>query len=497
MIRWTGIDSLCVARHWLRSRTARGRAVVIISMALSFCTGMVQAWAAGSLHTIELNGVEVEYFAPKPLVPKLSVDGKTLMAAVPARVYIADPVEPIVPVRIPSRVTAPTLSALAEPMEAASSFEVAYVPDGDSDPWGQVCVEFPAAAKTAFDAAVVIWTDIVSSPVPITISAGWADLGSSSTLGYSGGGTLHRDFSGAPLGSTYYGAALANSLAGRDLERSSVDMHITYNKNFAWYYGTDGNTPSGQYDLMSVVLHEIAHGLNFSGSMSYSSGVGSYGYGTSYPNVYDRLTRDGSGIALTATGTYPNPSTALGSALTSASVWFHGPNAMAANGGQRVKLYAPSTWNGGSSYSHLDYLTFAGTANRLMVYAITAATSTHDPGPVSEGLFEDLGWIIAGTAPTITSSGSLPPGTVGVAYSQTLTAVEGDAPYSWSISVGSLPSGLSLSSGGVISGAPLAVANASFTVQVTGNDALSSTKGFSLAIHTAITVTPATVVYGR
>jgi hypothetical protein len=171
-------------------------------------------------------------------------------------------------------------------------------------------------------------------------------------------------------------------------------MNITYNLDFPWYFGTDGVTPSGQYDFMSVVLHEIAHGLNFSGSMQYSEGQGSWGY-NGYPIIYDTLIRDGLGNLLIDAGVYGNPSAGLGSALTSNDIWFHGSNAMAANDGQRVKMYAPSTWAPGSSYAHLDYFTFAGTANRLMVYAISDGISTHDPGPVAKGLLQDLGWPIA------------------------------------------------------------------------------------------------------
>jgi hypothetical protein len=104
--------------------------------------------------------------------------------------------------------------------------------------------------------------------------------------------------------------------------------------------------------------------------------------------------RDGSGNQLTDTGVYANPSTALGSALTSNDIWFHGSNAVVANGGQRVKMYAPSTWSSGSSYSHLDYDTFNNTSNQLMVYAISAGESIHDPGPITKGILKDLGWNI-------------------------------------------------------------------------------------------------------
>jgi hypothetical protein len=65
---------------------------------------------------------------------------------------------------------------------------------------------------------------------------------------------------------------------------------------------------------------------------------------------------------------------------------------MNANGGERVKIYAPSTWAQGSSYSHLDNDTFRSTVNRLMVYSTPSGQASHDPGPVTKGIFKDLGW---------------------------------------------------------------------------------------------------------
>ena len=338
-----------------------------------------------------------KYSGPKQLKPQLSSDGKTFYHAIPSIVYVADPNPPKSPVRIPPLFKLSTL-----PEMATATFAITYVPNGGTDLWGETCYTFPEEAKAAFNDAAAVWGNILQSSVPITVNACWADLGSSSgILGYSGGGNLIRDFTGAPRANTWYAASLANALAGSDLEPSNFDMHITYNRYFSWYYGTDGSTPSGQYDFMSVVLHEIAHGLNFAGSMSYSGGTGSWGYGSGYPNIYDTFMRDGTanpGNLLIDTGVYPNPSTELGTALTSQNIWFHGTNAMAANSGQRVKMYAPSTWAQGSSYSHLDYATFSGGANRLMVYAISSGVSIHDPGPVALGVFKDMGWPSASLA---------------------------------------------------------------------------------------------------
>jgi hypothetical protein len=360
----------------------------------------------------------MEYSGPAKLEAQLSSDGKTMYNAIPAVVYRVDPNPPKEQVRIPARFDMATL-----PEAATSTFSITYAANGSTDPWAANCTTFPDEAKAAFNAAAAIWGNLLSSSVPITISACWSDLGSSSILGYSGGGTAQINFINAPQADTWYSSSLANAIAGSDLAPSTFDMHITYNSGFAWYYGTDGATPAGQYDLMSVVLHEIAHGLNFAGSMGYSGGSGSWGNSTGYPNIYDTFMRDGTanpGNLLINTGVYANPSIALGSVLTSNNIWFHGTNAMAANGGQRVKMYAPSPWADGSSYSHLDYTTFSGTANRLMVYAIASGVSTHDPGPVTMGIFKDMGWLDAVT-PAVTAT-TPSAGATGVAVNTTIRA---------------------------------------------------------------------------
>ncbi len=96
----------------------------------------------------------------------------------------------------------------------------------------------------------------------------------------------------------------------------------------------------------------------------------------------------------------------------------------------------------------------------------------------------------AAEAPTI-STVSLPAGALNTAYSQTLAATGGTTPYSWSVSAGTLPAGLSLSATGVLDGMPTAEGISSFTVRVAGANSASSTKDFSMTINAA--ATPPTV----
>lgn len=264
---------------------------------------------------------------------------------------------------------------------------------------------FPSEARVAFQYAVDIWERNITSPVSIEVIANWTSLGPG-VLGSAGPSAYARDYNGLPVANTRYPIVLANKLLGYDVAPLKSDIETNFNSNFSnWYYGTDGNTPLGKYDLVSVVLHELCHGLGFIGSMTVSNGLGYWGLGTSDPSIYDRFTLNGWGQRLLDTTLFPNYSVVLATELQSNDIFFDGFNAVTAAGGVNPKLYAPHFWSSGSSYSHLDEDTYpAGSANALMTPNLNSAEANHNPGPIVNGIFKDMGWAIIPTAPTITTS---------------------------------------------------------------------------------------------
>ena len=75
-------------------------------------------------------------------------------------------------------------------------------------------------------------------------------------------------------------------------------------------------------------------------------------------------------------------------------------------------------------------------------------------------------------------------GSVGVAYSETVTCQGGTPPFSYSLFSGSLPAGLTLSSSGLISGTPTTSSTYSFFIAVTDANGFQGFQNFSIAIGT-------------
>jgi hypothetical protein len=101
--------------------------------------------------------------------------------------------------------------------------------------------------------------------------------------------------------------------------------------------------------------------------------------------------------------------------------------------------------------------------------------------------------LIVAVCPALTlNPASLPGGTVGSAFTQSLSASGGAGPYSYAVTGGALPGGLSLTAGGNLSGTPTASGTFSFTVTVTGAAGCAGSRNYTLNVSCpALTWTPA------
>lgn len=257
---------------------------------------------------------------------------------------------------------------------------------------------FSNQAKTAIEYAVSILETMLPADTRVTICVSWEKISTSGILaqssitGYAAGWGINAL---NPL--CLYPVALAEKIGGVSLNSDSEgDITLKVNSSKNWYLGTDGQTPDRMYDLVTVALHEICHGLGFYESFSYDGSIGSYGIG-SLPMIYDTFVENLDGDRLTDTLKIRNYSPELGNQLISNQLFFSGPllNEFSKSvnySNLRAELFAPSIWDAGSSISHLDESATLQ-ENSLMTPYIDLGEAIHDPGKYTFSILGDLGWI--------------------------------------------------------------------------------------------------------
>ncbi|MCC8671665.1 putative Ig domain-containing protein [Xanthomonas arboricola] len=118
--------------------------------------------------------------------------------------------------------------------------------------------------------------------------------------------------------------------------------------------------------------------------------------------------------------------------------------------------------------------TVAGTFN----FTLTVSDST--PSPAAQA---SRSYTLTIAAPVIVvAPTALPAATRGMAYSQVLSASGGTAPYTYAVSAGSVPAGLTLASNGTLSGNPTAEGSFNFTVTATDANTFTATQAYALTV---------------
>jgi hypothetical protein len=145
----------------------------------------------------------------------------------------------------------------------------------------------------AFAYAAGIWAETLDSNVTIQVQAAFNPL-AANVLGSAGATFIFRDFSGVPpfpgaaFGSTWYSSALADKRTGADLlPPGTPDINAQFSSNFNFYLGLDNNH-GAQNDLVTVLLHELGHGLGFQNFVNESTGANQSGF----TDVYSQFTLD-------------------------------------------------------------------------------------------------------------------------------------------------------------------------------------------------------------
>lgn len=257
------------------------------------------------------------------------------------------------------------------------------------------------ARQNAFRYAASILEKTLPYSAEITISASMDPLGGSSnsaTLASAGAADMVYGFNNAPKTNTLYPIALANYIFGQDISPNTSDILAIINsgidsnsilQNSSWYYGLDGNPPNNHPDFVTVLTHELLHGLGFSNIVNLATGEKAFLKNDSYS---EQLNIENENIQLAYTDASDTQRAASHKALN-ALLWNgNRTNAAALSRlifglrNNKVKMYTPSELSFTSSVSHFDTDVFP---NEPMEPFYTGPN--HSLGLAAHAL-SDMGW---------------------------------------------------------------------------------------------------------
>lgn len=259
------------------------------------------------------------------------------------------------------------------------------------------------ARRTAFQHGVAQWASRLQGPASISVNATMTPRGGSATsavLASGGPGQFHENFTNAPVANTYYAEGLVEIITGSDPDNSTFDINVDFNSDvdngtvlgpINWYYGTDAN-PGIHVDFATITIHELCHGLGFIASFQSS---GAHGLGpSSHPVIYDRYLVNGAGqalISLPVSSANVTGNNVFWNGLLAKFVYvreFSGvPGAP-----NRLPIFAPTTWDAGSSIHHIDETLFTGAWELQTPYN---DGPVHVPDEIVLGILQDTGHSLA------------------------------------------------------------------------------------------------------
>jgi hypothetical protein len=269
----------------------------------------------------------------------------------------------------------------------------------------------------AFQYAADLWGARIESNIDIRVQASFDELQCNSfgaVLGAAGPKVINRDFTGAPLQNTWYPPSLANILAGADINPGTEEIVAFFNSRLGqpdclagtfFYYGLDGNEGLN-IDFVTVLTHELGHGLGFLSLNDPSTGQELSGF----PDIFSNFLEDHSTGKLFPDMTdFERAVASVDGTQSTSDLHTVGPTAIAAGefltGGRHssghLLMYAPNPVEPGSSVSHWAKVM---TPNQMMEPSFTAALHNID---LELALFSDLGYPLIYPCGDATQDGSL------------------------------------------------------------------------------------------
>ncbi len=251
----------------------------------------------------------------------------------------------------------------------------------------------PDSVRGVVEVAFGVWDKILISRVPIHIHVYWETL-AAGTLATAGSDRVYKNFKNAPLREVWYPSALADALIGESVNGDNPDIVLRINSEAGWNLDYEGPQNFRYYDMLSVIIHEIAHGIGFMSSFELSGSTQMKWGIQNVPFIYDQYITDQNGNGLVNNRFYTNDSEGLLKTVTETNIFFQVDSGVYSR--QRLRLHTEKPFSSGASLSHIANIQFSEVDNRdrLMLPTLSLGVRYHYPGNGILAMLFQMGWAL-------------------------------------------------------------------------------------------------------
>jgi len=252
----------------------------------------------------------------------------------------------------------------------------------------------PDSIINVVNQATNYWSYLIKTSININVFVEWVSSSQLSikatVLSSCTPGKVRMNFPKAPFKDVMYAISLAEKIAGEEINApNEADIILKINKDIRWNIDSTTTGDIGdKVDLLTILIHEICHGLGYVGNFNVKNDTIAYVEGE-YFTIFDRFVTDSANNFLYA----ETSSEKLYEQYTSDSLLFNGRFAISQNGSKKPRLFAPTKFDEGSTIYHLDENEYPkGDLNSLMTKSIERNEINRNIGPISLGIMSDIGW---------------------------------------------------------------------------------------------------------
>lgn len=240
--------------------------------------------------------------------------------------------------------------------------------------------EVPDSILEAVTYCTEQWSLFVTSEIPIHVSVSWQEL-KSNVNAYAKPTNYYA------IDGVYYPCALAEKIQKKNLNGDDADIEVVINKTMPWHVSVDTELQEKQYDLITTLIHELAHGLGYIGNITTET-LESKEFPS--PTIFDMFVCD---ETMTPIVTKSNSSYVIDIEPITTNSLYWGGRIAKAYCGEYLKLYAPETFNSGSTVYHLDEATYtSGSGLELMTPVLRSTEIFRTPNTLTVAMLADIGW---------------------------------------------------------------------------------------------------------